>query len=76
MYVVKQHKPIIVILSNIIDEFVACDPEIECLVQEMWDFMHSVHPEDLEQRLQNREYLVSDLKTSPMDLLNYYLSGL
>ena len=53
-----------------------CDPEIECLVQEMWDFMHSVHPEDLEQRLQNREYLVSDLKTSPMDLLNYYLSGL
>jgi len=28
MYVVKQHKPITVILSNLIDEFVACDPEI------------------------------------------------
>ena len=46
MYAVKQHNPITMILSNIIDWFVVCDPEIECLVWELWDFMHGVHPED------------------------------
>ena len=64
------------ILSNIIDEFVACDPEIECLVREMWDFMHGVHPEDLEWRLRNHEHLVPYLKTSPMNWLNFYVGGL
>jgi len=59
MHVVKQHNPITTISSNIIDgfKFVVCDPEIECLAREMWDFMHGVHPEDLEWRLRNREHL-------------------
>ena len=65
-----------VILSNLTDEFVACDPEIGCLVREMWEFMHGVHPKDLEWRLQNREYLVSYLKTSPIEWLNHYVHGI
>jgi len=42
----------------------------------MWDFMYGVHPEDLEWRLRNRKHLVPYLKTSPMDWLNDYVSGL
>jgi len=76
MYVVKQHNPIKMIISNMIDWIVVCDPVIECLVREMWDFMYGVHPEDLEWRLRNRKHLVPYLKTSPMDWLNDYVSGL
>jgi len=75
MYVVKQHNPITMILSNIIDWFVVYDPEIECLVRVMWDFIHGVHPKGLEWRLRNHEHLVPYFKTSPMDWLNYYVSG-
>jgi len=72
----KKQNPITIMLSNLIDGFFVCDPEIECLVREMWGFMHGVHPEDLEWRLRNREHLVPYLNTSPMDWLNYYVSGL
>ena len=67
MYVVKQHKSITMIISNIIDWFAVCDQEIECLVRELWDCMYGVHPEDLEWRLRNREHLVPYLESSPMD---------
>jgi len=52
------------------------DPEIECLVRELWDCMYGVHPKDLEWRLRNREHLVPYLKTSPMDWFNYRVGGL
>jgi len=46
-------------------------------IRELWDSMFGLHPTDLrlEWWLQNREHLVPYLKTSPMDWLNYYVSG-
>ena len=58
-----------------IDWFVVCDAAIECTIWEVWDCMFSVHPEDLEWRLRNREHLVPYFKTSLTDFLNYYVSG-
>jgi len=61
-------------LSNIIGCFFGCDPEFECVTRETWEWLYSVHPEDLEWRLLNHKHLVPYLKTGPMDWFNYYVS--
>ena len=70
-----QQNPITMIISHVINWCVVCDAAIECTIRELWDCMFSLHPTDLERRLRNREHLVPYLKTSPMDWLNYCVSG-
>jgi len=70
-----QQKTITMIISHAMNWCAVCDAAIECTIRELWDCMFGLHPQDLEWRLQNREHLVSYLKTSPMDWLNYYVSG-